>query len=225
MLLDWPLGGPPIRYGRATFHVKRAGSDLHLAGAVRDSVRLSMSSFASRPGELDGLWVFEPRTHADERGFFRESLRLADVEAAVGRPVRFVQTNHARSRHGVLRGLHAEGWDKLVYVPRGEVFTALADIRPDSSTFGRAATFRLGDSSPLVLFVPNGLAHGYCVLSDEADYTYQVTAYYDGKDTRAVAWNDPDLAVAWPVEHPLLSERDSRNPVLRDLYPERFAVR
>ncbi len=184
-----------------------------------------MHEFASRPGHLEGLWIFEPRTHADERGFFRESLRLDQVEAVVGHPVRFVQANHARSRRGVLRGLHAEQWDKLVYVPRGEVFTALGDIRPESRTFGRCETFYLGDSNPLVLFVPNGLAHGYYVLSDEADYTYQVTAYYDGKDTRAVAWDDPDLAVPWPATDLVVSDRDRRNPLLRDLYPERFAVR
>jgi dTDP-4-dehydrorhamnose 3,5-epimerase len=122
----------------------------------------------------------------------------------------------------VLRGLHPENWDKLVYVPHGEVFTALADVRPDSPTFGQIDTFQLGETNRCKLFIPRGLAHGFCVLSDEADYIYQVTAYYDGTDTRAVAWNDPDLAVPWPISDPILSERDKTAPTMRDLFPDRF---
>lgn len=173
-----------------------------------------------RPGPLQGLLILERPTHADARGFFRETFQLRELEAALGAPVRFVQVNHARSFHGVLRGLHAESWEKLVYVPRGDVFTALADLRPDSPTFGRTATFRLGDAAPLSLYLPRGLAHGYCVLSDVADYVYQVTAYYDGSDTRAVAWDDPDLAIPWPVASPVLSDRDQRNPTFRQLFPD-----
>lgn len=122
----------------------------------------------------------------------------------------------------MLRGLHAENWDKLVYVPRGEVFTALADLRPNSSSFGKTAVFRLGETSPLTLFIPAGIAHGYHVLGDEADYVYQVTAYYDGSDTRAVAWDDPDLAVPWLTHNPLLSDRDKTNPTMRQMFPDAF---
>jgi dTDP-4-dehydrorhamnose 3,5-epimerase len=170
-------------------------------------------------GSLDGLWIAERRTHQDDRGFFREAFRLSELAEVVDPVPTFVQANHSRSRHGVLRGLHAENWDKLVYVPRGEVFTALADLRPGSPTFGRTATFSLGEEHALALFVPRGLAHGYYVLSDEADYIYQVTAYYDGSDTRAVAWNDPDLAIPWPSANPLLSDRDQNNPGMRELFP------
>jgi dTDP-4-dehydrorhamnose 3,5-epimerase len=173
-----------------------------------------------RRGPLHDLWIFEPRTFADDRGFFREAFRSNDLEVAIGRKLRFLQVNHSRSKRGVLRGLHAEDWEKLVYVPHGCVFTAVADIRPDSPTFGQLATFHINPDNPLTLFLPRGVAHGYCVLSDEADYTYQVTSYYDGSDTRAVAWDDPDLAVPWPVESPILSERDQRNPTLRELFPE-----
>jgi dTDP-4-dehydrorhamnose 3,5-epimerase len=173
-----------------------------------------------RQGPLHGLWIAERRTHADDRGFFREAFRLSELAEVVDPVPTFVQANHSRSQRGVLRGLHAENWEKLVYVPHGEVFTALADLRPDSPTFGRTATFRLGDQHPQSLFVPRGLAHGYYVLSDEADYVYQVTAYYDGSDTRAVAWNDPDLAIAWPSDQPILSERDQHNPTFRQLFPE-----
>jgi dTDP-4-dehydrorhamnose 3,5-epimerase len=167
--------------------------------------------------------IIDRPTIEDERGFFREVFQARELEAALGRPVSFLQVNHSRSYRGVLRGLHAEDWEKLVYVPRGEVFTALADLRPWSPTFGQVATFRLGEDHRQLLFIPRGLAHGYYVLSDEADYVYQVTAYYDGSDTRAVAWDDPDLAVPWPTRRPVLSARDQANPTMRQLFPERFA--
>ncbi len=171
---------------------------------------------------MDGLWVCRGAPHVDERGFFHEVFRASELEAALGHPVSFLQLNHSRSLRGVLRGLHAENWDKLVYVPDGLVFTAIADIRPTSPTFAHVQTFVLGDADRLTLYVPRGLAHGYCVLSDVADYTYQVTAYYDGLDQSAVAWDDPDLAVSWPVRFPVLSLRDRQNPTLRDLFPDSF---
>jgi dTDP-4-dehydrorhamnose 3,5-epimerase len=177
---------------------------------------------ATRPGLLAGVWVFERQTFVDSRGFFREAFRLDEVEAAVNRPVRFVQMNHSRSTRDTLRGLHAENWDKLVYASAGVVFTALADVRLDSPTFGQVETHRLETESPLSIFIPAGIAHGYCVLSAEADYIYQVTAYYDGSDRRAIAWNDPDLGVPWPVREPILSERDVQAPRLRELFPDRF---
>jgi dTDP-4-dehydrorhamnose 3,5-epimerase len=180
---------------------------------------------ACRPGSLDGLWIFERSTHADDRGFFHEAFRATELEEVLRRTISFVQLNHSRSRRGVLRGLHAENWEKLVYVPRGEVFTAVADIRPDSPTFGRVETFFFDDSNRATLFLPRGVAHGYCVLSDEADYIYQASAYYDGSDTTAVAWDDPDLAVPWPIPNPLLSDRDQHNPLLRELFPEHFLER
>jgi dTDP-4-dehydrorhamnose 3,5-epimerase len=114
----------------------------------------------------------------DERGFFHEAFRAEELEAALGKRVSFVQVNHSRSWRGVLRGLHAENWEKLVHV-----------------------------------------AHGYCVMSGVADYTYQVTAYYNGSDTRAVAWDDPDLGIHWPVAQPIVSDRDLNNPRLCDLWP------
>ncbi len=175
-----------------------------------------------RCGRLEGLLIIERPTIGDERGFFRESFRLNELEEARGKPTLFVQENHSRSRRGVLRGLHPENWEKLVYVPRGEVFTAVADVRLDSPTFGQIETFTLGESNRCKIFIPRGLAHGFCVLSEEADYVYQVTAYYDGSDTSAVAWNDPDLAVPWPIANPTLSERDKHAPTMRELFPDRY---
>jgi dTDP-4-dehydrorhamnose 3,5-epimerase len=182
----------------------------------------STCASVTRPGVLSDVWAFERRTFTDERGFFREAFRIDEVEAAVKRPLHFVQMNHSRSSRDTLRGLHAENWDKLVYVSAGEVFTALADVRQNSPTFGQVETYRFTSRSHLTVFIPAGVAHGYCVLSEHADYIYQVTAYYDGSDRRAIAWNDPDLAVPWPVRDPILSERDLQAPRLRDLFPERF---
>ena len=173
-------------------------------------------------GRIDGLFVIERPTFEDERGFFRESFRLDELEAARGHPTAFVQENHSRSKRGALRGLHFENWEKLVYVSRGEVFTAVADVRLESPTFGIVDTFHLGDSSRLKLFLPRSVAHGFCVLSDEADYVYQVTEYWDGSKTPSVAWDDPDLAVPWPISDPIVSEHDQHNPSMRDLFPGRF---
>jgi dTDP-4-dehydrorhamnose 3,5-epimerase len=177
----------------------------------------------SRRGSLEGLWIFERPTHTDERGFFHEAFRMCEVEETIGKSVALLQLNHSRSHRHVLRGLHAENWEKLVYVPSGEVLTVVADIRAQSRTFGQVETFRLGEANRLTLYLPRGVAHGYCVLSASADYVYHVTAYYDGTDTRAVAWDDPDLAVHWPVAQPIVSARDRSNPTLRQLFPERFA--
>lgn len=178
---------------------------------------------AVQRGRIDGLFIIERPTFEDKRGFFRESFRLDELDAARGRPTLFVQENHSRSRRGALRGLHSENWEKLVYVAHGEVFTAIADVRPESPTFGAVETFHLGESSRLKLFLPRSVAHGFCVLSDEADYMYQVTEYWDGSDAQGVAWNDSDLAVPWPISDPIVSERDQHNPTMRDLFPGRYS--
>lgn len=173
---------------------------------------------------IDGLLVVGQPTYTDERGFFRQTHVVADLEAAIGRPVRLVQGNHARSRPGVLRGFHAEPWDKLVYVARGTVFAAVADLRPASPTFGEVVTFLLGDApgDRVRLFVSEGLANAYAVVGQgDADYLYDVTRPWDpDADKRAVAWDDPDLAVPWPLQDPVVSPADRTNPTLRERYPD-----
>jgi dTDP-4-dehydrorhamnose 3,5-epimerase len=173
---------------------------------------------------IGGLFVVRWPTHGDERGFFRQTHVATELEAALGREVRLVQGNHARSRPGVLRGFHTEPWDKLVYVAHGTVFAAIADPRPDSTSFGQAATFTLGDEpgERIRLFVSEGLANAYAAIgTTRADYLYDVSReWYPGADKRALAWDDPDLAVAWPVGDPVLSEEDRRNPTLRERYPD-----
>lgn len=173
--------------------------------------------------DIDGLLVVRWDTHGDDRGFFRQTYQTREIADALGRDVTLRQGNHARSQAGVLRGFHAEPWDKLVYVVRGVGFAAVADIRPDSPTFGRAATFWLGDpprGARIRLFIAEGLANSYCAV-EACDYVYDVTdEWRPGIDKPAVAWDDPDLAVDWPVDGPVLSDADRSNPTLRDLFPD-----
>jgi dTDP-4-dehydrorhamnose 3,5-epimerase len=171
---------------------------------------------------IEGLLVVRWDTHGDDRGFFRQTYQVAELTEVLGREPVLRQGNHSRSEPGVLRGFHAEPWDKLVYVVRGTAFCAIADVRPDSATFGEVATFTLGDApgERLRLFVSEGLANSFCTLTD-VDYVYDVGGYWTPEvDKRAVAWDDPDLAVPWPVAAPGVSAADRANPTLRARYPE-----
>ena len=172
---------------------------------------------------ISGFYIIERPTHPDERGLFREIFRLDELEREAGIKFNIVQANHARSYPGVTRGLHAENWNKLVYPIRGKVFLAIVDIRPDSPTFTQHETFSIDNNSHKALFIAKGLANSICVDgSEDADYLYLVDAYYDGKDTKAVVWNDPDLGIDWPIKNPVISERDKNSPTLRELFPEKF---
>lgn len=169
------------------------------------------------------VFILERPIFNDERGFFKEVFHLNELEDALGFPFKSVQWNHSKSQPGVLRGQHAENWNKLIYPVNGELFASIADIRPDSKTFGKVETFIFNDSKKYALFIPKGLANSFCVTGTEAvNYLYLVDAYYDGSDTRAIAWDDPDLNIDWPVKNPILSQRDKNNPRLRDLFPEKF---
>lgn len=174
--------------------------------------------------DIEGLLVVRWETHGDERGFFRQTYQIAELAEALGREPVLRQGNHSRSQPGVLRGFHAEPWDKLVYVVRGLAFAAIADIRPDSPTFGEVRSFLLGDEpgERVRLFISEGLANSFCTLGDgPTDYLYDVSDYWrPGIDKRSVAWDDPDLAVEWPVAEPILSEADRANPTLREMFPD-----
>lgn len=172
---------------------------------------------------IEGLLVVRQPTHGDDRGFFRQTWVASELSEALGRQPVFVQGNHSRSAPGVLRGFHAEPWDKLVQVTSGRALAVIADLRPDSPTFGTTEQFELGDGTERIrLFVSEGLGNAYCVLGDEpADYLYDVTAEWSpGVDKRAVAWDDPTLAVDWPLTEPVLSADDESPPTLRDRYPD-----
>lgn len=172
---------------------------------------------------IPGLLILERPIFKDERGFFRELFHKDELEAATGIKFDDVQMNHSHSVQGVIRGIHAEQWNKIIYPVYGEVFIAIVDIRPDSPTFAKVETFTINDEHRMGLFVPNGLANSLCVIGDKGvDYIYLVDAYYDGSDTRAIAWDDPDLNINWPIKDPIISDRDENNPRLRDLFPEKF---
>jgi dTDP-4-dehydrorhamnose 3,5-epimerase len=171
------------------------------------------------PGELEGLVIVDPMVHGDERGFFVETFRR-DEFAAAGLPLAFAQENHSRSVANTIRGLHfqaGEGQAKLVRVARGRILDVAVDIRPGSATFGQHVALELDDVAHRQLYIPAGFAHGFAVLSDVADVCYRVSTPYDPALERAIAWDDPTLGIAWPVEGPLLSERDRTNPRLAEL--------
>jgi dTDP-4-dehydrorhamnose 3,5-epimerase len=168
---------------------------------------------------LAGLVLLEPEVHVDDRGFFIETYQRRDY-AAIGIDVDFVQSNHSRSARGTIRGLHYQstpGQPKLVRVARGAIFDVVVDIRRESHTFGRHEAFELDDRLHRQLFVPIGFAHGFCTLSDLADVVYSVGSYYDLAAERGLAWDDPELGIAWPVPEPIVSPRDRANPFLSDL--------
>lgn len=172
---------------------------------------------------ISGLLIVEQPTHEDHRGFFRQTWVLSELAEALGREPTFVQGNHSRSLPGVVRGFHAEPWDKLVYVAQGRVLAAVADIRPDSPTFGEAVTVELGDGTDRnSLFVSAGLGNAYCILGDEpADYRYDVTQEWSPDvDKQAVAYDDPTFAVDWPIDDPVVSDDDATAPTLRDRFPD-----
>lgn len=172
---------------------------------------------------IPGLYVIERPTNHDERGFFREIFHLDELEEKLGSQFRPVQWNHSRSKPKVIRALHAENWNKLIYPVTGVMFSVVVDIRVDSPTFAKKETFTFDDSKRYALFISKGLANSICVIGDQdVDYLYLVDAYYDGSDTKAISWDDPDLAIDWPVKDPILSGRDKNNPTLRKLFPDKF---
>ena len=172
---------------------------------------------------IDGVLVLQPRVFGDARGFFLESFNQRVFDEAVGRHVDFVQDNHSRSARGVLRGLHFQKGEraqgKLVRVAAGAVFDVAVDIRRASPSFGRWVGVELSADNQRQLWIPPGLAHGFLVLSESADFLYKTTEYYAPQDEGAVRWDDPDLAIAWPElgEAPRLSGKDAAAPRLREL--------
>ena len=171
------------------------------------------------PTAIPDLLLLEPKLFSDERGFFFESYNARNFAEAAGREVRFVQDNHSRSQRGVLRGLHyqlppaAQG--KLVRCPVGEVFDVAVDLRRSSPTFGRWVGVLLSAANQRQLWIPEGFAHGFLVLSPVAEFLYKTTSYYAPEQERILLWNDPQLEIRWPLESdPVLSAKDAAGTVL-----------
>lgn len=175
--------------------------------------------FSFRRLTVPDVILIEPRVFGDGRGFFLETYKLSEF-AANGIPETFVQSNLSHSTRGVLRGLHyqkdpmAQG--KLVTVIRGEIFDVGVDIRRGSPTYGCWEGAVLSDENHRLLYIPPGFAHGFCVLSAEADVLYQVTAEYSPTHDRGIIWNDPVIAIEWPIEDPQLSSKDQGLPTLEE---------
>lgn len=168
--------------------------------------------------ELPEVLLIHPDVHRDERGFFLETYHAARY-AGAGIEAPMVQDNHSRSARGTLRGLHAQvarPQGKLIRVTQGEVFDVAVDIRAGSPTFGRHVGVRLSAEGFEQLWIPEGFAHGFCVLSETAELQYKCTGFYDPSSEITIAWDDPDIAIRWPVDAPLLSAKDRSGTRLRD---------
>lgn len=171
---------------------------------------------------LHGPVLIEPRRFGDDRGFFMETYR-ENVWAEWGIHDRWIQDNHSRSAKGVVRGMHFQigvGAAKAVRCGRGTIVDVVADLRRRSPTYGEWEAFELSDDNARVLYVPIGFAHGFCVISDEADVLYKQTQYYSAEVERGIAYDDPDLAIEWPAMELTVSERDASAPRLRDVADE-----
>jgi dTDP-4-dehydrorhamnose 3,5-epimerase len=175
---------------------------------------------------LDGVLIIEPRVFEDSRGFFMETFHRKRY-AEQGIRVEFCQDNLSASSRGTLRGMHYQvrhAQAKLVQVLQGEVYDVVVDIRRGSPTLGRWVGLTLSQRNRHQVFIPRGLAHGFCVISQTATFVYKCSDFYSPEDEAGVLWNDPDLGIDWPVSAPILSEKDARLPRLRDIPEERLPV-
>ncbi|WP_413741255.1 dTDP-4-dehydrorhamnose 3,5-epimerase [Sodalis sp. RH15] len=170
--------------------------------------------------KIDGVKIIEPKVFGDARGFFLETFEKERYRSLLGIELDFVQDNHSRSSKNVLRGLHFQKINpqgKLVRVVRGEVYDVAVDIRRNSPTYGIWEGIILSEENKMQFWIPPGLAHGFIVLSDVADFEYKCTDYYNPQHEGCLLWNDPDVGINWPVTNPLLSEKDKLGKFLKDL--------
>lgn len=169
--------------------------------------------------ELDGVIVVEPKVFGDSRGFFMETYKASEF-AENGIDIKFNQDNHSKSTKGVIRGLHFQHYPKpqakLVRCPRGKIFDVAVDIRPDSKNFGKWFGVELSEENKKMLYIPEGFAHGFSVLSDEAEVLYKASNEYAPECDAGIRWNDEELNINWQVEIPLVSEKDKILPTLSE---------
>ena len=181
-----------------------------------------MAKFQFHETEIQGVYIIEPTVFGDARGYFMETYNYNEFKAA-GLDMVFVQDNQSKSRRGVLRGLHIQKrypQGKLGRVVQGEVFDVAVDLRPGSETYGKWTGVLLSDENKRQFYIPRGFAHGFLVLSEEAEFVYKCDEFYHPEDEGGLRWNDPDVGVDWPIAEDmelLLSEKDKANPFLRTL--------
>jgi dTDP-4-dehydrorhamnose 3,5-epimerase len=176
--------------------------------------------YTSTPTVLPEVMILEPQVFGDARGFFYESFNESDFQKATGLHVHFVQDNHSKSARGVLRGLHYQiqhPQGKLVRVVQGEVFDVAVDLRKSSPHFGKWVGVHLSESNRRQLWVPTGFAHGFVVLSETAEFLYKTTDYWFSEHERSLVWNDPDLAIEWPIDfQPQLAVKDQNGQGMKN---------
>jgi len=182
-----------------------------------------MGKFKFVKTSIEGVYIIKPTVFGDERGYFMETYHANEFKEA-GLDMAFVQDNHSKSRKGVLRGLHfqyTEPQGKLVRVIKGEVFDVAVDLRRDSPTYGKWEGVILSEENKKQFYVPEGFAHGFLVLSDEAEFIYKCTNFYNPDDEGGILWNDPDIGIKWPVDHideVILSEKDKQLKTLKETF-------
>lgn len=170
--------------------------------------------------KLTGVLIIEPKVFGDHRGFFKETFQV-ERYAEIGIDLPFVQDNHSRSQRGVLRGLHLQKTrqqGKLVSCPRGVVYDVAVDVNTESATFGKYVGLELSEDNHLQLWIPPGYAHGFCVLSDVADFQYKCTEFYFPDDEAGLVWNDAEVGIDWPIKDPALSDKDQNLPTLEQIH-------
>jgi len=179
-----------------------------------------MGKFIFTKTSIEGLAIIEPAVYGDERGYFMETYNYRDF-AAAGFDMTFVQDNQSRSKKGVLRGLHYQKKNpqgKLVRVISGEVFDVAVDLRKGSLTFGKWFGVTLSEENKKQLYIPEGFAHGFLVLSETAEFVYKCTRFYDPEDEGGLLWNDPEIGIEWPeMKYITLNDRDKNNPLLKKI--------
>ena len=183
-----------------------------------------MSNFEKKETSIEGVYIIEPKIFGDDRGYFMETYSKAEFEE-IGLSYNFVQDNQSKSRKGVLRGLHFQKENtqaKLVRVIKGKVFDVAVDLRPSSKTYGKWEGVILSDENKKMFMIPKGFAHGFLVLSDEAEFTYKCDDIYNPNAEGGLAWNDEDIGIKWPLDEInegelLTSEKDAKWPTLKEL--------
>ncbi len=171
---------------------------------------------------LDGVLKIERPTFSDDRGFFREPVRIKEL-GKLGISFNVAQMNHAKSIQKTLRGIHSAPWNKLIYVPNGAVQAVIVDLRIQSHTFGRHESFLLGTDNLSSIFIPKGFGNSYLALSESADYVYLTDQEWEPNKETGIVWNDTDLNIDWIIKEPKLSEKDDKNQTLREAFPDKFS--
>tara|TARA_B110001450_G_scaffold171863_1_gene160346 strand:+ start:330 stop:896 length:567 start_codon:yes stop_codon:yes gene_type:complete len=179
-----------------------------------------MNKLSVKNLSIEGVALIQPDEYGDKRGFFLENFKKSVYESISIENVQFVQDNLSRSKRGVLRGMHYtinKPQAQLLTVVRGKIFDVVVDLRQKSKTFGKWYGTELGDGCARQIYMPHGIAHGFCVLSDWADLHYKVTEEYDPSDEGGLLWNDPAVGIDWPIDNPIVGKKDSKYPLLTNI--------